>query len=476
MRAFLLTHKETAAFPGLPRGGSIPPDADILVRYQAPWGSDQALWTLNGRRGLSNWADKERSRKLLTLNKVRVAPPEIASSLHVRWGKVFHIYVFDLRVVAMTCTAWPARGDKLGEICVSGENSPLPEGSKESQTACLMAIRAVYALGLDFAKVEVIFPHGLKPIVLAIDPAPDMDGKLGEQFMTALSEYAKRLSVDWAKNHVLLGADPEFMLYDNLQGSLILASTFFPQEGRVGCDARSIGGKKKDFPLAELRPDPAPTPEMLLAHVRQAMVEALKLAPFKNVEWRGGSQPFVGYPIGGHIHFSGVPLTTPVLRALDNYLAVPLMLIEHPRTARLRRRRYGILGDFRVKEYGGFEYRTPASWLVSPEVAKGVFALAALIVREFPRLKTNLLETVEGQTAFYRCDKMYFYSRFPALWRELSATPAFPAYKKDILPLMELIWQRRIWNEKADLRKTWQLKIPTGVYFQEETRQGVVGR
>lgn len=41
--------------------------------------------------------------------------------------------------------------------------------------------------------------------------------------------------------------------------------------------------------------------------------------------------PQPGFPLGGHLHFSGVALNGALLRALDNYLALPLALLEDKR-------------------------------------------------------------------------------------------------------------------------------------------------
>ena len=37
--------------------------------------------------------------------------------------------------------------------------------------------------------------------------------------------------------------------------------------------------------------------------------------------------PFTGYQCGGHIHF-GMPISLSLLRALDQYLAIPIAIVE----------------------------------------------------------------------------------------------------------------------------------------------------
>jgi hypothetical protein len=64
-------------------------------------------------------------------------------------------------------------------------------------------------------------------------------------------------------------------------------------------------------------------------------------------------------------------------------------MIENPRSASLRRKRYGNLADFRIKKYGGFEYRTLGSWLVSPEITRGVLCLAKITISHYLELDQN---------------------------------------------------------------------------------------
>jgi hypothetical protein len=190
------------------------------------------------------------------------------------------------------------------------------------------------------------------------------------------------------------------------------------------------------------------------------MRKALRLAPFSNIEWRAGSMPFDQFPVGGHIHFKGVLLSGQLLRALDNYLAVPLLLIEEPTSARRRREKYGFLGDFRLKPHGGFEYRTPASWLVSPEVSRAALCLAKVIASEYHVLARDVFLRAEAQQAFVTANREYFMPHFAALWSDLAATPTFGLYEQGMKVLEEMIQKQETWVEKIDIRKTWGLQIP----------------
>ena len=173
-----------------------------------------------------------------------------------------------------------------------------------------------------------------------------------------------------------MGADIEFML--SCENELIPASTFFPNEGEVGCDERQIEQDSGEYALAEIRPEKAETTEELVNHIQALMIKASEMVPYGNVEFRSGGMPFSGYQCGGHIHF-GLPQSVSLLRALDHYLAVPMAMVEESRTAKLRRKtKHGGLGRIREKPYG-FEYLTLSSWIIDPQIAKAILSLHDLL-------------------------------------------------------------------------------------------------
>src|SRR5690606_31866806 len=90
---------------------------------------------------------------------------------------------------------------------------------------------------------------------------------------------------------------------------------------------------------------------------------------------------------------------------LDNYLALPVLFLENPKSSRLRRPRYGFLGDWRSQPHGGFEYRTPGSWLISPQYAQAVLCLAKVVATDYPLLRRNVFLSLANQRAFYQADK-----------------------------------------------------------------------
>ncbi|MEI2396352.1 putative amidoligase domain-containing protein, partial [Paenibacillus phytohabitans] len=178
------------------------------------------------------------------------------------------------------------------------------------------------------------------------------------------------------------------------------------------------------------------------------------------LRWRAGGMPLRGWALGGHLHFSGVTLCAPLLRALDNYLALPMLLLEDVRAA-ARRPRYGVLGDFRRQPHGGFEYRTLPSFLVSPVIAKGAVCLAHLIVSHYEELPLRPLDREKLHAAFYSGDKQPLREAWPPLEAQLRALDGYAAAASYIEPLLRSIAAQQTWDESRDIRGLWCGSAPS---------------
>ncbi len=261
------------------------------------------------------------------------------------------------------------------------------------------AVRALYALGHDQGQVTVDVGGNGRATVRSVSGTPHPLTEEGERRLAeAAARRAELLAAESRRPPAAtLGADPEFVLLTQ-DGRVVPASRYFPPGAAAGSDSVVVRGVRR-WPLAELRPDPAPEPAALTAALRRLLARASRRVGDAPFIWRAGALPVPGLPLGGHIHLSGVAPTPERLRALDNAVALPLRLLEPPGAAR-RRPRYGALGDFRRKAHGGFEYRTPPSWLVSPTLACGVLALAK-IAAEAPARIALPLDDDRVREAFY---------------------------------------------------------------------------
>lgn len=321
-----------------------------------------------------------------------------------------------------------------------------------------LAIKTLYTVGLDHGAVRLEASGKSGCSVISIDPRP-WKGMTDLSAMYRAGWKQLQSELDEERHHnaaPILGMDPEFLLVQMPESKIVPASRFLERTGVAGCDSVTINGRRI-YPVAELRPAPSSEPRELLAHLMRAFAAASRSISDHTLIWQAGGMPQRGLPLGGHVHFSGVTLNGELLRALDNYLALPLAVLQDPRGSG-RRPRYGALGDFRLKSYGGFEYRTLPSFLVSPLVAKGVVALAGLIARGYHQLRQRPLAKAAIHTAFYEGNREIMQAHIPALLDDLMQMDGYERYERYAAPLISQLRQGRTWDESRDIRKLWNIR------------------
>lgn len=319
-----------------------------------------------------------------------------------------------------------------------------------------LAVSALYALGLDSGTVRLVAGPEGAPAVEAVTPLRYGPGGAlpPGPWAGAAARLGAALALERPGRPALrMGMDPEFLILRGEGRGVVPASRFLALDGVAGCDA-GPAGTRGAFPVAELRPRPSATPLGLLAQLMSAARAADRLMPDRSLRWRAGGMPLPGWALGGHVHFSGVVLTSPLLQALDNYLALPLALLEDPRGSG-RRPRYGALGDFRHQPHGGFEYRTLPSFLVSPPVAKAAVHLAYLIARYYERLTLRPLGREELHAAYYAGDKTVLRRALPPLLSGLRRLPDYGEHARYIEPLFRHMAEGKTWDESRDIRGLW---------------------
>lgn len=322
-----------------------------------------------------------------------------------------------------------------------------------------LSVRALYLLGLDYGQVDLLLTEGGKLTITGVSPFLK---EVKEEVIPTLQELIREFSSVWAEEttngvRAKLGADPEFVLLSP-EGRVVPATRYFTPEGDTGADSVRIRGEKR-WPLVELRPRPTLYPESLTSDVRRLLQVAAERTIGSSLTWKAGALPVPGLPLGGHVHLSGVALTNERLRALDNALALPLRLLE-PREAARRRPRYGFLGDARSQSHGGFEYRTPPSWLVSPRLALGAFALAKVAAEHSRELASDRpLDEERYRDAFYQGDRTLLLVAMERVRQVLARTNGYLAYREPIDFLFDSIERGRSWDESSDIRLKWRIPI-----------------
>ncbi len=319
------------------------------------------------------------------------------------------------------------------------------------------AARAVYTAGLDLGEADIAVSGDGIAVVRAVWPQL-RDARLEAAALGELAAWHAAGEAAEDRRRILLGADPEFALLTP-SGKLASASRFFGAGvgGAAGSDALLVG-RRLLYPVAELRPAPAESPAALAANLRRLLARAAGKVREPGLRWVAGAMPVPGLALGGHIHISGAPLSGRLLRLLDRCAAYPLALVEDP-AGRRRRPRYGGLGDFRLQQHGGFEYRTLPSWLVSPAAAKAAFALALLCAREAERMPRLPASSDAFRQAYYRGDRETLAGCLDDIAEAIASTPSYGELAMYIEPLFEAARQGKTWDESQDIRTKWRIPV-----------------
>lgn len=419
----------------------------------------------NKNRLIISWGsfslnDNKNMRSILELNGLKIAPTHSSDS---EYRIQFRVLIFHLKAIGVfmkknPTTLWTTLPNAAVDQAEFVELDLNESVGFYARRAMREARKAVYALGLDFALVHIGILGRGETIVRDVNPAPDLTQRLAECYAEAMNGYAtehRASKKPSESNSILIGADPEFILRKP-NGKIVSADRFMGREGEVGCDAVVLSGHRIVLPLVELRPQPSSSPIALTLHLQSLMKRAEKIINDPDLEWLAGAMPVKGLPLGGHIHFSGVELTSQLLRVLDNYLALPLVMLEGDNVNH-RRPRYGFLGDFRHQSHGGFEYRSLPSWLASPQITVGVLSLALLIANHYLELQQRPLRTIEVQQAFYHGDRNIIKPIVDTLWQDIKLTTLYKKYDKELNHLFQMIQRKEMWQEQLDFRKNWKI-------------------
>lgn len=334
----------------------------------------------------------------------------------------------------------------------------LQQNDPELQLVKNLAARGLYAAGLDAGQLIIVAASAHRAKVVQV--LPDWPVRDADRYLQAARQWWERRQRLQPQELHKLGADPEFALRKtgNDGNEMALASHYLKVAGTVGCDTTRYREElaMHQHPVAELRPEPAEDPDELFFRVREALQLAYAKIDDPAIECLAGGMPFHGYPIGGHIHFSGLIPTFSLRRKLDAYLALPLVLIEDE-GCRARRKRYGFLGDVREKVYG-FEYRTLPSWLVHPVVARGVLHLSRLIATSHSQLDAKPHLRLPLIKAYYRGEKAVLEPYVRQVWEELSRLPGYRLSRVHLDRYFSCLLSGESWPASVDLRKTWELR------------------
>lgn len=387
-------------------------------------------------------------QRVLALNGIDVAEFQARSSYRSanRSVQCYTLLVYDLAVLEISV--------RRPGMQTKGERMPFNKSSQMMKQLCKTAIRATYCLGLTLAKVTLcVQKEQLGYQVIAVDMHPVLN-KRQRAILAQAKNQAAQVEQSLLQSQAMIGMDVEFILC-NTDGKVVSAAQFVQRRGRVGYDGIRILDRII-YPIVELRPKPSISPSDVFEQLQQAMVEAAVKIDDQHLSWIAGGMPKKGFRLGGHIHLSKICLTSRLLRALDNYLALPFAMLEGEGSWQ-RRPRYGYLGDYRHQFHGGFEYRTLPSWISTPLIAKGVIALVRLIADHYRELQQTPLSIAEVQAYYYAGDKVALLPYVHQLWQDLVRTDSYKIYKDDLEPFKQHIFSLYTIEDNTDLRRHWHI-------------------
>ncbi|BBH19772.1 hypothetical protein Back11_11170 [Paenibacillus baekrokdamisoli] len=473
----------------------IPESTDTVIvcdNYALPpaWRDLGEPLVLNaGASTFSLWSWAEVSLRLKRSGVAVMEPVQVPSTYRIYKISLFHlqmihverIQTLDKRLIAMVDHREPSSNTPDYNLRFSGDRACLEGSSTQSSSIAApklgylrqqelsdilsrrmtrLALKSMHAVGLDFGSVVVHVEDNGRCTVASMQVPRASELQEGiwqeaiQKFAANWSDPLLSSGTDSSVKPLLIGADPEFLLLSK-QGKVVSAEKYLEGGHGAGCDAVLVGGRVI-YPVAELRPAPADSPDALASNIRRLLIQANARITDHSLRWAAGGMPVPGFALGGHIHLSGVRLTSRLLRQLDSYVALPLAMLEAPND-QARRPRYGTLGDFRYQPHGGFEYRTLASWLVSPVAAKGAFALMLLCARETDHLHYRPSENEALVDAYYTGDRETLKGCLDRLSDSISATSSYKELSQWIDPLILAAREGRTWNVDQDIRVKWRI-------------------
>ncbi len=194
-----------------------------------------------------------------------------------------------------------------------------------------------------------------------------------------------RVWISPIKEHTIIGADPEFLLFDK-HDDVVHAYNVLDHEGTLASDGA----------MAEIRPKPSRSIKQLVENMRSIFKEGLNTG-IEQYYWNCAcfhENPNRSYPVGGHIHIGNpieienIPLDDreyifkTINKIIDQLIAIPMTKLDVSKESKARRELYGYYGEMRLCD-GRLEHRTLSGmWLMHPSLATAVIGTIKLIVIE----------------------------------------------------------------------------------------------
>lgn len=332
-----------------------------------------------------------------------------------------------------------------------------------------------------------------------------------------------------------VGADPEFSCYQN--NEYIRTTVLYPRISTNGEQlSKLMFGRDGMDATGEIRPAPTYDAELFTNNIRKCLALGYRIIAYNlekqklsrarekydaesaeenkdkimaesKIELKAGS--FWKYPLGGHIHIgtSKHAKTFPeemeecflkphqkreisssyirnktqfryryfIINALDASIGLGLKLVESwdRGKARMHGGSYGHFSQHNNQNWG-IEYRTPPSWIISPDMCKAIFELTQLSVYNIVEnteaitqllAGLNLIDTEPSGKSWQFSYENKTRTEFRDIFRDnwLKAVESFDKINetKFLDPLITLIQNKEEWNDELNLFESWKINKDT---------------
>ncbi len=277
------------------------------------------------------------------------------------------------------------------------------DASATSRIAKTQMLKIFQAFAVDIKSLEPMIASGELTPEEAVRVGFVTSATLNRVNGTRNRKKSKDIWISDTISDTIIGSDPEFLLFNRSNGSVIRANSVMSKTGKMGSDGA----------MAEIRPDPTVSPVDHVANMIKIFKTDKNAGLISDYRWsaecyhRDNNRD---YPVGGHIHI-GNPMIIANMpqsdreaffrcmnKVLDELLAVPLIKLDGTEKGNRRRTNcqvhsggggFGYFGEYRLCG-GRLEHRTLSGmWLLHPSVARAVFGTAKAIIDEVFRLVSD---------------------------------------------------------------------------------------
>jgi len=207
----------------------VPGNWDCVIRWGNATPTEARCVELNNASALKRLYSRSLAANLLAVNRIPFQTASSSAQTVQRTPVVYRIHIADMSPISVSAV-------------LRGKFRTITEyTSPRIERAIRVARRTLYCLGLHFGRVDLGITETRALKVISVSAAPPLTQALAKLYARALTAMTNRRlstrSID--PGTVVLGADPEFVMFSPSLKRVVFASDFFSKDGLVGYDSQS---------------------------------------------------------------------------------------------------------------------------------------------------------------------------------------------------------------------------------------------